>query len=249
MTASNKQGPGEATRLDTDSWALPVDRLNASAVVVGARHDAVTGRRTAGPLQGFGQMWQKILEVPLSGSSATPQEVIAVWKERFTDFWPDDAAFYAPLAGIRPGEVALLEVKPAPGPIRLSTGVVCIFADDESFAFMTPEGHALAAWITFTAVTRDGATYARVEALERAADPLIELSYMLGGNRLNDRFWERTLANVAAHFGAPDAVVERHVTCVDRRRQWRYFGNVRHSAVLTSFADTLVHPGSWLRRG
>lgn len=249
MPASNNQGPSEPTRLDTNSWALPVDRLNASAVAAGARRDAVTGRRTAGPLQGFGQMWQKILEVPLTGSSATPRQVIAVWKERFTEFWPADATFYAPLAGIQPGEVALLEVKPAPGPIRLSTGVLCIFADEESFAFMTPEGHALAAWITFTAVVREGTTYARIEALERPADPLIELSYLLGGNRLNDRFWERTLANVAAHFGAPDAVVERRVTCVDGRRQWRYFGNVRHSAVLSSFVGTLRRPWGWLRRG
>jgi hypothetical protein len=249
MTTSKETPAAKPARVDTDSWARPVDRLDASAVTSGARHDAVTGRRTAGPMQGFGQLWQKILEVPLTGSSATPQEVIAVWKERFTTFWPEDANFYAPLAGIQPGEVALLEIKPAPGPIRLSTGVVCIFADDESFAFMTPEGHALAAWITFSAVSRDGVTYARVEALERPADPLVELSYLLGGNRLNDRFWERTLGNIAEHFGAPDAVVERRVTCVDRRRQWRYIRNVRHSAVLTSFADTMAHPRSWFRRG
>jgi hypothetical protein len=249
MTAPNDAPAAKPARLDTDNWAHPVDRLDATAVSAGARHDGVTGRRTAGPLQGFGQMWQMILEVPLAGSSATPQEVIAVWKERFTAFWPDDATFYAPLAGILPGEVALLEVKPGPGPIRMSTGVVCIFADDESFAFMTPEGHALAAWITFSASVRDGVTYARVEALERPADPLIELSYMLGAKRLQDRFWERTLANVAAHFGAPDAVVERRVICVDRRRQWRYLGNVRRNAVLRSFADAVLHPRTWLRRG
>jgi hypothetical protein len=29
--------------------------------------------------------------------------------------------------------------------------VLVIYADAESFTFMTPEGHALSAWITFSA--------------------------------------------------------------------------------------------------
>ena len=71
----------------------------------------------------------------------SPQEVIAVWKERFATFWPKAGRFYAPLAGIMPGEVALLEVAPMPGsPVKMSTGVLVLYADDESFTFMTPEG-------------------------------------------------------------------------------------------------------------
>ena len=84
-----------------------------------------------------------------------PREVIATWKERFPTFWPTDVTFYAPLAGIAPGEVALLEIAPLPGaPVRLSTGVMVLYADDESFTFMTPEGHTLSAWITFSAYRR-----------------------------------------------------------------------------------------------
>ena len=39
-----------------------------------------------------------------------------------------------------------------PGPVKLSSGVLIIYADEESFTFMTPEGHVLAAWITFSAL-------------------------------------------------------------------------------------------------
>ena len=46
-------------------------------------------------------------------------------------------------------QVALLEVPPVAGaPVRMSTGVMVIYVDDESFTFMTPEGHAFSAWIT-----------------------------------------------------------------------------------------------------
>ena len=45
-------------RRDAANWAKPVDRLSAAGVD-GAKVDAVTGKRVAGPLQGFGQLWQK----------------------------------------------------------------------------------------------------------------------------------------------------------------------------------------------
>ena len=58
--------------------------------------------------------------VPLSGTGhsvqdATPQELVAHWKANFPTFWPKGAKFYAPLSGISPGEVALLEVQAMPG--------------------------------------------------------------------------------------------------------------------------------------
>ena len=155
----------------------------------------------SGPLQGFGQLWQKTFRVELDGS-LTPQEVVAAWKERFPTFWPKGARFYAPLAGIAPGEVALLDIAPVPGsPVKLSTGVMVIYADDESFTFMTPEGHTLSAWITFSAYRDGEATVVQAQALERTSDPFDELAYMLGGNRMNDRFWRETLSNVATRDG------------------------------------------------
>ena len=98
---------------DQESWARPVDRLTTTAT--GAGSDTVTGKRVAGPVQGFGQMWQKTFAIRVPGDEHSPESVIAHWKERFPTFWPKGAKFYAPLAGISPGEVALLEVPPVPG--------------------------------------------------------------------------------------------------------------------------------------
>ena len=71
---------------------------------------------------------------------------------------------------------------------------------------------------------------------------------MLFGHRANNRFWERTLANVAARFGAPEAPVVTEVVCVDRRRQWRHAGNVRHNAGIRATLDALASPLRTLRR-
>ena len=168
-----------------------------------------------GPVQGFGKMWQKTMRVELTGAEVTPAEVIKTWKAEFQRFWPERNWFYAPLAGIAPGEVALLNLG-LPGRMKLSTGVLVLYADDESFTLMTPEGHMLAGWITFSAEARDGVTTVQIQALERTNDPLYELGYALGGNRLNTRFWVQTAENLARHFGIDEPRVDSQVVCVDR---------------------------------
>jgi 2-furoyl-CoA dehydrogenase large subunit len=58
--------------------------------------------------------------------SCTPVEcygVVADWKAHFSEFWPKGTTFYAPLAGIQPGEVALLRITAA-GPVKLNSGVM-----------------------------------------------------------------------------------------------------------------------------
>jgi hypothetical protein len=246
VTIKDDMPPPTQMARDEANWAKRVDRLSATGVA-GARFDAVTGRRAAGPLQGFGQLWQKTFRVVLEGSAMSPQEVVATWKEQFPAFWPGGATFYAPLAGIIPGEVALLEVKPVPGsPIKLSTGVMVLYADDDSFTFMTPEGHALSAWITFSAYSDGDRTVAQAQALERTSDPLDELAYVLGANKLNDRFWRETLENLARHVGADAPVVETQVVCIDKRRQWRHAGNIRNSATLRTARRTLTAPVRWI---
>ncbi len=235
------------TPRDKESWARPVDRLSTTAKTGGM--DTVTGKRVSGPIQGFGQMWQKTFKVRLDGVDLDPEAVIAHWKAGFPTFWPKGAAFYAPLAGITPGEVALLEVAPVPGsPVKMSTGVLVIYADNESFTFMTPEGHALSAWITFSAYRDGDVTVAQAQALERTSDPFIELSYMFGANRSNDRFWERTLENLAVSLGVAAPVIEAQKVCVDRRRQWRYVRNLRHSAAVNMAIGTVTAPARWMRR-
>ncbi len=242
MTAPQPRAPR-----DQESWARPVHKLATTAT--GAGVDTVTGRRVSGPIQGFGQLWQKTFAIRVPADQLSPEAVIAHWKERFPTFWPKGARFYAPLSGIAPGEVALLEVQPVPGsPVRMSTGVMVIYADRESFTFMTPEGHALSAWITFSAYRDGDETVAQAQALERTADPLIELTYLLGANRANDRFWVQTVENLARSLGVAAPVVEITRTCVDRRRQWRYFGNVRHSPAVNMTLATITAPVRWVRR-
>jgi hypothetical protein len=239
--------PELRTPRDEESWARPVDRLTTTAT--GASRDTVTGHRVTGPVQGFGQMWQKTFAIRVPAAEHPPEAVIAHWKQGFATFWPAGARFYSPLSGIAPGEVALLEIPPVPGsPVRMSTGVMVIYADRESFTFMTPEGHALSAWITFSAWRDGDETVAQAQALERTADPLIELTYLFGANRANDRFWEQTLANLARSLGLAEPVVQVTKVCVDRRRQWRYAGNVRHSAAVHMAVGTMTAPVRWLRR-
>jgi hypothetical protein len=197
----------------------------------------------SGPLQGFGQLWQKTFTVRLDGIDTTPEAVVATWKAHFPEFWPKGQRFYAPLSGIAPGEVALLEIQPVPGaPVRLSTGVLVLYADDESFTFMTPEGHTLSAWITFSAKRDGDVTIAQAQALERPSDPFDELAYKFGGNRQNNKFWEATLRNLAISVGVPVPVVEIQSTCIDSNRQWRYWRNVRNSATVRSARRTLTAP-------
>ena len=244
-TAADSNTP--APSRDAANWAKPVERLSAAGVS-GAKVDSVSGKRVSGPLQGFGQLWQKTFRVELDGE-VSPQHAIATWKERFPTFWPSGSRFYAPLAGIAPGEVALLDIAPVPGsPVKLSTGVMVIYADDESFTFMTPEGHTLSAWITFSAY-RDGEhTVVQAQALERTSDPFDELAYLFGGNRMNDRFWQTTLANVARALGSGDPKVDVQVVCIDRKRQWRHARNVRNSATLRTARHTLTAPVRWVTR-
>ena len=242
MTATRPDRPSDA-----EGWAHPVETLTTTATT--SSIDTVTGRRVAGPVQGFGQLWQKTFTVRLEGTGLDPEAVVAYWKERFPAFWPPTARFYAPLSGIKPGEVALLDL-PTVGaaPVKMSTGVLVIYADRESFTFMTPEGHALSAWITFSAHRDGDVTVAQAQALERPSDPFMEIGYLIGFNRQNDRFWETTLTNLARSLGVDAPLVETRRICVDRRRQWRYVRNVRFSPVLSTTVSTITAPARWVRR-
>jgi hypothetical protein len=121
-----------------------------------------------------------------------------------------------------------------------------IYADDESFTFMTPEGHNLSAWITFSAHLDGDATVAQAQALERPSDPIDELAYVLGASRMQDRFWHETLTNLARHVGVAQPVVDARVVCVDKRRQWRHIGNLRNSASIRTARRTFGAPIRWL---
>lgn len=216
----------ESRRRDDGNWAPATERLKVAATTAGSA-GLVDGKRLQGPLQGFGQMWQKTFRVDLAGREITPAEVISDWKLHFSSFWPKGNRFNAPLTGISPGEVALISL--AAGPMRLSTGVMVLYADDESFTLMTPQGHVFAGWITFSSYVESDITIAQVQLMIRAQDPISEVGLMMGGARAEERFWQQTITNVAAHFGV-QATPRTLITCVDPGRKWSQAGNVWHNA-------------------
>ena len=230
----------KAAARDATNWAKKVSTLNVAEVPEGAININVEGKRLAGPIQGFGKMWQKTYQVRLPADEVSATELIATWKQRFPEFWPEGNAFYGPLTGIAPGEVALLNMT-LPGKMKLSTGVMVLYADEESFTLMTPQGHMFAGWITFSAFADGGVTVAQAHVLMRASDPLYEMGMTFGGHRQEDRHWEHTLRSLAAAFGAEGEVTTENV-CVDRRRQWSRAGNVWHNAGIRSGMYTAMAP-------
>src|SRR3982074_1074182 len=108
--ASLRKQPGaheRALRASRDAayWAKAVGRLDVAQVPSGAISLNVSGRRVAGPVQGFGQMWQKTYRLRLEGTAATPAEVVRVWKEHLPLYQPKANRFFPPVAGVAPGEV------------------------------------------------------------------------------------------------------------------------------------------------
>ena len=215
-------------------WAKPVEKLKVGETYHEAVNLNVDGRKLSGLTHGFGQLWQKTYRVRLSGITITPQEAIKSWKEHFSEFWPEGNDLYVPLTGIQPGEVGLINLS-APGGLKLSTGVMVIYADDISFSFMTPEGHMFAGMITFSAFEEDNGTFAQVQALIRANDPVYEMSFRIGfGHKSEDAFWDATLKNLAQHLGVANPQPTQTNSLVDPRMQWAEWRNIWNNAGIRS---------------
>jgi hypothetical protein len=239
----NESNETPKTPRDAANWARPVEKFDAGTAPAHAINLNVAGRRATGPLQGFGQMWQKTYRIRLTGVQITPQEVIREWKSHFPEFWPKGNNFYACMTSIEPGEVAVLNLA-MPGGMKLSTGVRVIYADDESFSFMTPEGHQFASIITFSAFEdeADGTTVIQIQPLLRASDPIYEMGVRIGfAFWMEDRFWHTTLRNLAAYFGSKEVGVEQKNVMIDRRVQWSEAKNVWHNAAIRTAVYMPVH--------
>ena len=232
-------------RDDSGSWAAPSAALHVGEMPAGAMNLNVAGRRLVGPIQGFGQLWQKTYRVRIDGN-VTPADVIREWKANYASFWPAGNRFYAPVHGIEPGDVAVINAASLGG-VQLSTGIRVIYADDESFSFMNAEGHPAAGMITFSAVGDDAGTFAQVQALIRANDPFYDVLLPIYGHRAEDQMWSKTLRALAAHFGVTgDVAMER--VLVDRRRNWSEAKNVWQNAAIRSGIYMFGAPIRWLRR-
>lgn len=181
--------------------------------------------------------------MPLAG--VTPAEVVRTWKEHFPEFQPPNSRFYPSMAGVKPGEVLLINASMRGMPVY--TGVRIIYADDESFTVMTAEGLPEAGWNTFSAYTDDdGCTLAQVQSLARASDPIYEIGFRLVGSTEQERIWTHVLKSLAAYFGANEPVTLEKVL-VDPKMQWSQAKNVWYNAGARSMIYIMTAPLRWVR--
>jgi anti-anti-sigma factor len=207
------------TKRSTDSWATPVERLDITEIPVGALNLNVQGRPLFGPLQGFGQLCQK------------------------AELKPPQKRFYPSSIGIKPNELVLIDAQTPGGPI--STGVMVLYAGAESFTLMTPAGHPLAGWVTFSSYIEDGCTFAQVQVLGRASDPLYELVFRFAGSKLQDQIWTHVLTALAARLGA-SGEVQMHKTLLDPKLQWGRAGNIWYNAQLRTLLYSPITLLRWI---
>jgi len=237
---TTQQETSSDTTTSSGGWAKPVEKLNLGATPAGAINLNVEGKQVTGPLKGFGQLWQKTYAVRLVGSDIAPAELIKIWKAEFPNFWPDGNRFYGAAGQIKPGDVALLNIS-GPGGATISTGILVIYADAESFSFMTPQGHVFAGMITFSAHEDDGVIVAQIQAVVRASDPIYEMGCRVGVvHKAEDSFWHGTLCALAARFGV-NGVVQQRTTLVDPRLQWAEVGSVWHNAAVRTMLFAPIH--------
>ncbi len=232
---------------DEAAWARPVAALRVREVPAGAVNLNVDGRGVAGPLQGFGPLWQKTYRIRLEGVNVRPTEVIALWKEHFSELQPPQNRFYPSLSGLQPGEIVLLNA--TVGGIPIDAAMMVLYADDESFTLMTPQGLPEAGWIMSSAYEDDGVTVAQIVTQGRSADPIYEMGFRVVGARAQERIWVHVLTHLAASYGVSGPVsVER--VCLDPHIQWRRAGNVFINAgVRTVFYLMLVPLRAVVRYG
>jgi hypothetical protein len=237
--------PSAARPRDAAYWAASKYALRVSDAPAEAVNLNVEGRRVAGALQGFGRLWQKTYSVRLTGAAVTPQEVVRVWKEEFPAFHPPQNRFYPSPSGVAPGEVMLINASVQGMPVY--TGVMVLYADEESFTVMTAEGLPEAGWNTFSAYEDElGTTVAEVRSLARASDPIYEIGFRLFGSTAQEKIWTHVLTSLAARFGV-SVGVQLQKACVDPTLQWSRAGNVWLNASARSVLYTIIAPLRWGR--
>lgn len=221
--------PPEREKGDVSERISP---LISNPLPSGALRENVEGRKVMGPDDGFGTHWRKRFWIPLTGANVLPQELVTIWKDRYTEFWPKGSHLYQPPDGLQKGDVAAADLSVIGG-ARIGTGIVVIDEQDTSFTFATLQGHMLAGTITFSGKDDAGVTVAQVEVDMRAGDPLYEIGMFLGGHQYENRFWQAGLVALGRYFGVT-AEPEMSQECIDRLPRWRNAGNIVHNAFVHS---------------
>lgn len=230
----------QAESRDAEHWAAPVSKLEVGDVPSGAVSLNVDGRHVVGPLQGFGQLWQKTYRVRLTDVQVTPDEVVTLLKQKLPEFMPDNSRFYPSITGVKPGEVVLINATLPGVPGGIATGVLVMYSDDESFTLMCPEGHPESGWNTFSSYVESGSTVAQIQSLARANDPIFEFGFrFMGGSKQQEQIWNHVLSRLAEQYGI-EGHVETRKSLVDSRLQWSQAKNVWYNAALRSMVNLPV---------
>jgi len=231
--------PAEVKRGGAIHWAKPVDRLRVTKVTGSVSTLNVEGRRTVGPIRGFGQMWEKTYELRFSDAKKTPVEIAATTKENFVRLQPPQNKFYPTPAGIKAGETVL--IRSAVMGIPILTGVLVSYADDVSFTFMTPQGHPESGWVTFRVFQESNETVCQIQGLARANDPIYEIAFRFHGSKFQEQTWMHVLGSLAKHLDVKSQPTMKK-RLIAPRMQWSQVGNTRHNAQLWTLAYLLIWP-------
>jgi len=224
----------EVSPVDNKYWARPISKLHVPFPSPQARNLNVDGRRVVGPVNGFGQLWQKTYKLRINNTSITPEQTISVLKQQFPSFQPSFNHFYPSKNGIQPGEIILIDSSTPGGPV--STGVMVVYADDLSFTFITPQGHPESGWVTFSAYKDNDILTVQIVGLARANDPVYEAAFRVVGSGMQVKIWTYLLTSLASYLNVPpDITIEPII--VDRTLQWSEAGNIWYNAQLR----TLLH--------
>ena len=216
-----------AQAIDAANWAISAGPLEVPEMPPEAINMNMQGRRCVGPVDGFGQLWQKTYRLRVNKASITPAAIIAALKENFPGFQPDYNRFYPSPRGISPGEVVLIDSKTPGGTV--STGVMVLYADEWSFTFITPQGHPESGWVTFSASKDGNTTVAQILGLARASDPVYEAAFRVIGSNMQIKIWRHVLTSLAKHLKVP-AEITVEPRRVDSGMQWGQAGNVWYNA-------------------
>jgi anti-anti-sigma factor len=235
-------GSREVTRAESQAeshWSTTTGKLKVSAAPGQAINLNVNGRRTAGPVQGFGQLWEKTYRADLSDTRLTPAQIISAVKSKFPELQPPENRFYPSDRGIAPGEIVLINAL-TPGGL-VATGVLVLYADEDTFTFITPQGHPEAGWVTFRSFEDGGRTILQIQGLARASDPIYELAFRFAGSQIQEKIWRHVLESTAKFTGGA-AQVQIEKKCLDTSLQWSRFFNVFQNAQILSMLHSITHP-------
>ena len=230
MVNHNPTQPGDPSGKEPGDTSERISAFISDPLPDSVLKENVEGRKITWPDDGFGKLWRKRYWIRLEGASVTPHELVKMWKDHYTDFWPKGSRLYQPPDGLKEGDAAAADLAMIGG-TRVGTGIEVVDVSDTSFTFATLEGHTLAGTITFSGRDDAGVTVAQVEVHMRAGDPLYEIGMPLGGHHHENNFWKASLVALARHYGI-DARPEMSQECLDPKRRWRNASNIVHNAFL-----------------